>query len=690
MLGENMSFKEISDKLKVTYNSANEDIVNEFYNPVLSHAVRYDRISGFFSSTSLAIAARGIVNFIKNNGHMRILCGAKLSEDDLNSIQNADELKNIVNKNFIEDIDNIEEEVVKKHVMLLGWMVANNFLEIKIGINKKDNGEYFGDGMLHSKIGILYDENNDSILFDGSVNETAYGWKNNIESLKIFYNWKNEEYMESDKRDFEEFWENKNDNLEIFSIPEASKAKLVEIAPKNEQEFEDLVIKENYSKKPKLRDYQKDAIEAWFKNDCKGILEMATGTGKTFTAINSLMQLSEQLDNLITVVACPYAHLVEQWAEELEEYDLGRQFNIYSSINKNWKKDLSKLVSKIKRDRIKKAIIFTTHKTCSNELFRTKINEINTNLFLIADEMHHLGASGYMQGLLPNYKYRLGLSATPSKYMDEEATDYLLDYFGGIIFTFGLKEALLMRNPDTNQTYLTPYMYYPKKVGLTREEIEEYKFQNKKLVVAMNSKNSSDKEDTNINSILIKRARILNNAEAKYAMLRNILRSYDNLDHLIIFCSDKQIEKVLKILKEEGVYPRHRFTSNEGAYKKSQYNNKSERQILLEKFDKGIYKALVAIKCLDEGVDVPSADKVIIMSSTTNPMEYIQRRGRVLRRYPGKELAFIYDMMVVPDVNESFADSIIEKELKRLSEFIHMAKNSDECNDLLKEWEVLS
>ena len=221
------------------------------------------------------------------------------------------------------------------------------------------------------------------------------------------------------------------------------------------------------------------------------------------------------------------------------------------------------------------------------------------------------------------------------------------------------------------------------------KEMEEYKDLNKKLAVAMSSKNSSKKEES-VNSILRKRALILNNAEAKYDMLREILRSYDELDHLIIFCSYKQIENVLKILKEEGVHPRHRFTSKEGAHKESQYNNKSERQILLEKFDKGFYKALVAIKCLDEGVDVPSADKVIIMSSTTNPMEYIQRRGRVLRRYPGKELAFIYDMMVVPDVNESFADSIIEKELKRLSEFIHMAKNSDECNELLRKWKVLS
>lgn len=180
-----MVFKDIDSEVSPSYNSAHDDIVNNFYNLVLSEAIKYDRISGFFNSTSLAIAARGIDKFIKNNGHMRLICGAKLNVADLESINNSDDLKNIIDINFLKDYDSIEDEIVKNHVKVLGWMVANNYLEIKIGVNRKKDG-FYESGMIHSKIGIMYDELDDSILFDGSVNETAFGWKNNIESLKVF------------------------------------------------------------------------------------------------------------------------------------------------------------------------------------------------------------------------------------------------------------------------------------------------------------------------------------------------------------------------------------------------------------------------------------------------------------------------------------------------------------------------
>ena len=443
----------------------------------------------------------------------------------------------------------------------------------------------------------------------------------------------------------------------------------------------------NKSLEKSLFPHQKEAIEKWLYNDKRGILEMATGTGKTFTAINCLKILDENTENLITVIACPFSHLVSQWENEVKFFNISRSYEIYG-VNSNWKKDLSKLCSRIKRGSIKKAIIFTTHKTFSSDFFKTKFGELNTNLFLIADEMHHLGSKRSIQALLPNYKFRLGLSATPSKFMDEEATDYLLEYFGGVVYKFTLTEALLKRNPKTLETYLTPYFYFPKKVNLTQEEISEYKKLTKTLAGLLNH-NYSDEKEENINSVLRKRRDILNNAEGKYWELRKILRSYEDLDHLIVFCSHKQIDKVLEILKEEGVYPRHRFTSKQSSTKLKKLGGYSEREKILRDFDNGYYKAIVAIKCLDEGVDVPSADKVIIMSSTTNPMEYIQRRGRVLRRFKGKEFAYIYDMMVVPDDDGSYVDTIIENELKRLSEFIKISKNSKKCNELLQKWGVL-
>ena len=249
-----MSFLEIKEELKPRYNSANSDIVSEFYNKVLSESIRYDRITGFFNSTSLAIASRGISKFIQNNGHMRLLCGAQLDKEDLNSINNAEELKDLIDKKFWEDYESIEDEIIKNHVKILGWMIANNYLEIKIGINNKD--DVLGNGMLHSKVGILYDEFEDSILFDGSVNETAYGWKNNIESLKVFYSWKTPEYMIDDKEDFENFWNNENPFLKVMDVPEATRKKLINKAPKTREEINKLRL----SSKPVLRDYQNEAV----------------------------------------------------------------------------------------------------------------------------------------------------------------------------------------------------------------------------------------------------------------------------------------------------------------------------------------------------------------------------------------------------------------------------------------------
>lgn len=697
-MGDKMSFKDIDAILKNTYNSLNENVVKNFYIPVLSEAKRYDRISGYFDSSSLAIAARGMGDFIKNGGHMRILCGTQLYPQDLKVIKEASDVKKIISDKFLEDLSNIEDELINDHIKVLGWMIANNILEIKVGINKK-NGKYVGGGILHSKAGILWDNSIEDydgsldhcIVFNGSNNETAAGWVLNIESFNVFKGWKNSEFMLPYINDFPKLWNNEYKDLEVMDIPDADKQALIKKAPDDIYEVNRLIkkyYKKNSSKdKRTLFEHQRKAIKAWFGNNKKGILEMATGTGKTFTAINCLKKLSDEEERLITVVACPYAHLVEQWNSDLEKNDIAKIYKCYGSGNYEWKKDLSRLIKRIKKGKIKKAIILTTHDTFSMDFFKDKIKSINSNLFLIADEMHHLGAKYYSTGLLDEYNYRLGLSATPEKFMDEEATEYLMNYFGGIVFSFNLSDALHNINPNTNQTYLTPYNYFPERISLNSEELKEYKELTQKIAAVIN--NNNEKKDS-LETLLRKRKNILNNAEEKYSKLHEILRQKEDWDHLIVFCSPQQIDKVLKILNEENVNPVHRFTSKEKNVKDRKLGGISQREDLLNKFDKGKYKALVAIKCLDEGVDVPSADKVIIMSSSTNPMEYVQRRGRVLRRYPEKYIASIYDMMIIPSLSESFSDSIIEKELKRSEDFILESNNKRECNDKLVDWGVLN
>ena len=317
-----MSFKEIDKLIDIVYTSSENDLVNEFYIPVLSHALKYDRLAGYFRSDSLAFAARGIGHFIQNKGHMRLLCGVQLTPDDVEAIKNADDLIDIVDKNFLGEYRNLEDELVRNHVQLLGWMISNEFLEIRIGVNKNGD-EYFPDGILHSKRGLLYDDVEDCILFTGSVNETAAGWAKNIEDLRIDKSWRFDEVINRLSQNFDDLWEGKIKDLEIFDVPEASKKELIEDAPKDWAGVRKLIEKINNANH-KIKDpypYQQKAIDKWFNNDKRGIFDMATGTGKTLTAIFCLKKLLKE-ENVLTVISCPYIHLVEQWKKIFKRWDL--------------------------------------------------------------------------------------------------------------------------------------------------------------------------------------------------------------------------------------------------------------------------------------------------------------------------------------------------------------------------------
>ncbi|MBE6486504.1 MAG: DEAD/DEAH box helicase [Methanosphaera stadtmanae] len=685
-----MSFRNIDNSIKSTYKSTNEDLVEDFYNIVLSHSTYYDRITGYFNSTSLAIAASGILNFIKNNGKMRLLCGTSFNEEDLNAIKNSNELKDFINKKFLIDLENIKNEIIDNHVKLLGWMVANELLEIKIGVKKTKNG-YSNSGILHSKIGIMYDDEGQIITFDGSVNETAGGWKNNIESLKVFKSWKDYKFMVEDLTDFENYWEGKNDKLEVFEIPEASKKQLIKKAPEKFDDLDKLILKKIKTDTKKeqriLFQHQKDAINFWFNNSKIGIFEMATGTGKTFTALKSMEKLVNEED-VLTIIATPQAHISLQWEKDFKEMGIGKSYLIFSSANKKWYNDLKKLIIRINYNIPfnKPNVIFTTHSTFANEKFINEIKKANIKKLCIIDEMHHIGSENQRNGLLDEYNYRLGLSATPSRFMDYEGTELLLSYFNNNIFKFNIFDALNTINPITNEPFLTPYEYFPYNVHLTKDEIEDYSYLTQLIGMYMNSK----KEEDHIKADKFKRQRqnIINNAKNKFSIFINILNEIEDKEHLIVFCSPQQLNKVLKILSANGFSPRHRLTQKENATPSKKYNGLSEREVILNEFDKGNYKALVGIKCINEGVDVPSADKVIIMSSTTNPIEYIQRRGRVLRRHPSKKIAKIYDLTVLPSNKEEKFNRLIKNEIKRLYDFISNASNKYDCIKKLEKWGV--
>lgn len=696
-----MSFKDID--LKSSYETGIDDLIDDFYIPVLSKAVKYDRIAGFFSSSSLAISAEGIIGFLENGTSMRIIASPYLNKEDSEIIKLAStDPEKYLNDFLINDLVISEDIFEQQHVNALGWLLAKGILEIKIAFVFDKNGQISHDGlaMFHQKIGILYDDDNNIISFSGSVNESANGWLNNVEEFKVFRSWKEEqrvEYMEPDIKKFEDFWNENREYVKLYSLPEAVKNKMISFS--DEFQKEKIIISrykeekniENTINNLSLFDYQLEAIEKWKQNNRKLLFQMATGTGKTRTAIGAILDTLKNEDKLLIIICTPQGTLSLQWKNEIEKLniDLGKSY-IIDGTNTNWKREIEELIIDFKLGFKKSVVLYTTHETYAKDTFINAINkcEDNIKIMFVGDEAHGLGSNIRKNGLIDRYNYRIGLSATPSRWFDEPGTKIIEDYFGNDYFEFSISDALFNINPLTGKPFLIKYFYYLKLVELNEGEIDEYrKLSNKISRLSSMSKNSDEYNET-LETLLFKRADIVKNAEGKYSMLRSILKEIGNeIKNTIIFVSPEQIDKVLSILKNEFRIPAHKLTQEEGTRKKEKFNNQTERQDIIKKFKNEQYRVLVAIKVLDEGIDIPSASRAILMSSSSNPREYIQRIGRVIRQAEGKENPEIYDISIKSSleiINDPelgrFEKKIIKNEKIRLKEISKNAINNVEAS----------
>jgi len=685
------SFREL--QIKRSYNSEKDNILEEFYIPVLQKAIDYKRVAGYFSSSSFYLAAQGIAQFVVNGGHMQLIVNIQLSQKDFDEIQSSlNNPEHIIENILLEDLEDIQDACVKDHVAVLGWMIANSYLEIKVGYIKEPITHY---DILHQKVGILRDREGNIITFSGSNNESASGWLLNSEKFKVFCNWDAgvEEYIAQDENDFLELWNNSSAKTGVIPFPEAVKKRLIAIAPKNEDDLQTILNKIKKQKSTTdtpqqpgiiLRDYQEQAIKDWTDNDYRGLFEMATGTGKTFTAIGAAKELLDQEPQLVIIISCPFLHLIPQWQKSLQALGVDLPSIIASSNDPKWQEKLQGKILDMRLGRLNRFIVLTTHDSISSPRFRETIGELRHPVLIIGDEVHGMGSTSRLQGLLPSYRYRLGLSATPSRYFDDAGTAELFNFFDKTVAKFDLHDAINTINPATSETYLAPYEYYPIFVDLNIGEFDKYIKLSKEIAQLYARPRRTLKDDKMIEHKLRQRADIIKNAESKYTAFRNLiadLNAKNAIKHTLVYCSPEQIQPIQDLLREEKRIVQHRFTSDEDAIRKqSKYGGMTEREHLLKNFDEGAYDVLVAIKCLDEGVDVPSTQTAILMCSTGNPKEYIQRRGRVLRRFPGKEKAIIYDFIIIPDLGgtgimEEFEKKIVQSQFQRIEEFVEESLN---------------
>ena len=459
--------------------------------------------------------------------------------------------------------------------------------------------------------------------------------------------------------------------------------------------FNEPAIMYGNNKRPKvpdwldLRDYQKEAINTWIQNNGQGIWAMATGSGKTITSLAGATHLQNSLPNgyVPLIVVVPYMHLVEQWANE------GRNFNINfikcNSDYGNWEKELNHMITNSLHDNKILIPILTTIGTYKTKRFQDQVKKLN-NILLIVDEAHNFGSKEIQNYYLENTRFRLGLSATPKRHMDDEGSQAILDYFGDVIYTYDLKDAIRDGN-------LTPYYYYPIFVNLTEEEEEEYYELSQKISRLSAFGNDMNDPNSALKILLMKRARIIASASNKIELLKELLIDKDLIHskHNLFYVAAKieendgfelrMVDKMVQLLNDMGMQV-DKFTADE---------NKDERKYLIDKLSDNLIDGLVAIKCLDEGVDIPSVERAFILASSSNPKEFIQRRGRVLRqsKATGKEYAEIYDFLVIPNPENAMLDSTtlkmernyLEKEFLRFQEFVEIAENVHEIEPMILE-----
>ena len=714
---DTVSFQELD--IKKEYRSLLDSVAKDFYIPLLSQAVKYQRAVGFFSSSCLVEISKGISELAKNGGKIQLVASPYLSDEDVEAIKSGYAMRDQVVKEAIRrEMTEGKTPFEKARLNLLANLISDGVLDIKIAFTEDSDRM----GMYHEKMGIITDAKGNRVAFAGSMNESATAMTLNYEAIDVFCSWKGEEDRVIAKENaFTSIWNDTEPNIKIIDFPEL-KQEIIEKYKRSVPDFE--IDKKEYSsnidtvlhtdlgthieycpKFPewfKLHDYQNEAITEWQKRNYRGIFDMATGTGKTYTGLGALTILSKNIDyKLAAIIVCPYQHLVEQWVEDILKFNIDPIIGYSDSSQKDWPKRLKDAIRDQKlKVRGKEFFCFIcTNATFSSDYVQTQLAKIKSDILLMVDEAHNFGAPYLSCLLYDNYKYRLALSATLDRHNDEEGTTKLYDFFGEKCIEYTLDRAI-------EEKKLTKYKYYPIVVTLTEEELEAYdnlSYEIGKCI--MKGENGKMKLSSRGEKLALKRSRIVAGAKNKLTMLEKVIQPYIHDKHILVYCgatkgleqnqdrSDvdsedvRQIDAVTDLLGNKLGMEVSQFTSKESV---------EEREVLKREFSAGdTLKALIAIKCLDEGVNIPKIKTAFILASTTNPKEYIQRRGRVLRLAEGKEYAEIYDFVTLPYDTESVTSltetqvkrnsTLVKNELRRVEEFSRIAVNMVESASLVDE-----
>lgn len=614
------------------YSSSGSSLLNDFYIPALSNASSYDRATGYFSSAILALAPISFSEFAARGGRMRLLCSPHLSQEDAEAIRALAETHQPtpleIAASSLASLGH-GTDLEKRSVACLRALIDADVLEVKFVTSGRS-------GLFHDKLGIFADDQANKVSFIGSANETAAAWSGfgNHEQIEAFRNWSGEADERRCARHedlFDETWRGLRRGLSVTSSADA--ADLVRaVIPREPLEHiigqlrEAIEIAELQPDVIQLREYQSDVLKSWDKADHRGIVAFATGGGKTRTALEAVRRWTAS--GLPALILVPSELLHQQWAEEIQRL-IGPAVVLYAGAGhsrEGWSRRLGDYTRN--DETLGQRIVLATYQTAATDRFLELVHG-GEHLLIVGDEVHRAGASDTRRLLTElNAGGRLGLSATPERFGDPTGTSAIFEFFGTILEPeFTLSDALEAK-------VLVPYDYDFVTCPLTPDEQDGWDLLTRQVAQEI-ARNKGDMTDRALH-LLRQRARVSKRAAGKASIARTVLASnYEAGDRWLVYCNDvEHLRQVRREIESLGMDLLEYHSQDSG-----------DHQATLDYFSNrgGV---LLAIKCLDEGIDIPLINRALILASSTNPREYIQRRGRVLRRSPGKYSAQVYDVIV--------------------------------------------
>ena len=699
------------------------DVVKDIYVPALQNSNLHKRLTYSFTSQGLVELAEGLEVFIKNNGVIQLIVGSPISEQEERSIKIAEKQSkkdDTFKKLCMIRLDNLfksineDSEIVDSHVPkrldLLTQLIAAEKLKIKFAFKKNTLVDPSDKSIQHTKIAIFHGLNDEKVVWGGSANFSQNAFINSAEEISVYKSWDVESGFHRHANrlisSFEKFWKNDIDEWHSCDVPSKF---YTEWKEKHRRAFE-RVLNPNPNREPTLapettpapeptsthptdeiseqfhlREHQELAIKNWIKNDYSGIVEHATGSGKTITGIYAIKHFFDEVGGSNAIIIVPSTILQDQWMNEIYEHipdvDLHRIGGRIGSSS--WKDNVKSNTTPSRLG--KKQIVLGVRQSICKKTFYEQVN-IGNHLMVLVDELHTIGAkesSNFLNTI--QLKYKLGLSATYERANDYLGTKRIIDYFDKALEPkYGLSEAIADKR-------LVQYDYELLTVSLNAEEEESWIEQSKKISAewAKYEANKAKKAmPGKLKMMLIERAKISKKASNKTKKAVDVIKKnykHDEIQRWLVYCQDLEqlVELQQKLFNEDFICSVYY----------SDLEEETKKVTLEEFYNKG--GILLSIKCLDEGVDIPAADHALILASSSNKREYIQRRGRVLRVDKNNvfKRAKVFDLMTVAQsLKDKYIRSLVRSELTRAFEFSEHARNCSvtqiKIEELLKKYNI--